>query len=112
VKLGFVEAMAIEALGTLASLVSITPGSIGIFGAAVAFVGSTLAVAPAQSVMAALATRAALFAVLVVLTPLALYVTRRDAHVRSRDADRSRALHACHIMGEDAVLQMANGRGQ
>jgi uncharacterized membrane protein YbhN (UPF0104 family) len=91
IQLGFVEAMAVVGLANLASILNITPGSIGIYEAAVAFVGSTLAVAPAQSVMAALATRAALFAVLVVLTPLALLIIRREAPLRTCDTDRGRA---------------------
>jgi uncharacterized membrane protein YbhN (UPF0104 family) len=71
-QLGFVEAMAIGAIGNLASILSITPGSLGIYEAVVAFVGATLAVVPAQSVMAALVLRVVLLVLLLVLTPLAI----------------------------------------
>jgi uncharacterized membrane protein YbhN (UPF0104 family) len=79
IQLGFVEATAIGTLGTLASLLSITPGALGIYEAVVAFVGITVAVVPvAQSVVAALLSRVVLLVLLLILTPLAISFLRRQ----------------------------------
>jgi uncharacterized membrane protein YbhN (UPF0104 family) len=79
IQLGFVEATAIGALGTLASLLSIVPGALGIYEAVVAFVGTAVAVVPAaQSVVAALLSRVVLLVLLLVLTPLAISFLRRQ----------------------------------
>jgi uncharacterized membrane protein YbhN (UPF0104 family) len=83
-QLGFVEATAIGALGTLASILSITPGSLGIYEAVVAFVGATLAVVPVQSIMAASVLRAVLIALLLVLTPLAISFLGKQAFTLAR----------------------------
>ena len=72
IDLGFVEATTIAAFGTLASLLSITPGALGIHEAVVASVGAAVAIAPAELVIAALVTRAVMLALLLVLTPPAI----------------------------------------
>ena len=72
IDLGFVEVTTIGAFGTLASLLSITPGALGIHEAVVASVGAVVAIAPAELVIAALITRAVLLVLLLVLTPPAI----------------------------------------
>ena len=79
IELGFVEATAIGTLGTLASVLSVTPGALGIYEAVVALVGAAVAVVPAaQSVIAALLSRVVLLVLLLVLTPLAISFLRRQ----------------------------------
>jgi uncharacterized membrane protein YbhN (UPF0104 family) len=88
VGLSFVEAAAVEAFGTLASIVNITPGSIGIYEAVVAFVGAAVAsTGPAQIVMSALVLRGVLLVVLLILTPLGIYFLRKQILI-----DRSRCV--------------------
>ena len=92
VGLSFVEAVGVEALGTLASIINITPGSIGIYEAVVAFVGATVAsTSPAQIVMAALVLRGVLLVMLLILTPLGLYFLRKQVQM-----ERSVALNLSH----------------
>jgi uncharacterized membrane protein YbhN (UPF0104 family) len=88
VGLSFVEAAAVESLGTLATIINVTPGSIGIYEAVVAFVGARAAsIIPAQIVMAALVLRGVLLVMLLILTPLGIYFLRKQVQVeRSRCA--------------------------
>jgi uncharacterized membrane protein YbhN (UPF0104 family) len=79
IELGFVEATAI---GTFGSILSITPGALGIHEAVVAFVGSVVAIVPAaQIVIASLVTRAVLLVLLLILTPLAVSILQRQTSV-------------------------------
>jgi len=85
IQLGFVEATAIGTLGRLASILSVTPGALGIYEAVVAFVGAAVAEIPAaQSVIAALVTRAVLLVLLLILTPLAISFLRRQTSASAR----------------------------
>ena len=94
VGLSFVQAAAVESLGTLATLINITPGSIGIYEAVVAFVGATVAsIIPAQIVIAALVLRGVLLVMLLILTPLGIYFLRKQAQ-----------------MNDPAVLDWSHGR--
>jgi uncharacterized membrane protein YbhN (UPF0104 family) len=79
IHLGVAEATAVGTFGALATLLSVTPGNLGIYEAVVAFVGATLAVEPVHSVMAALLGRAVLLATLLVLTPPAVYWLGKQA---------------------------------
>jgi uncharacterized membrane protein YbhN (UPF0104 family) len=77
VRLSPVEAMAIGTLGTLVTVLGLTPGGLGLFEAMSAFVSSALALNPVYSVMAALVARVVLVGLLLLLTPLALgYLSR------------------------------------
>jgi uncharacterized membrane protein YbhN (UPF0104 family) len=73
VRVGFLEATAAATLATLLSIISVTPGAVGIYEAAAAFVGATLAIAPINSVMASVVTRVVQIVLLLVLTPPAVF---------------------------------------
>jgi uncharacterized membrane protein YbhN (UPF0104 family) len=77
VHLTFADALLVGSFGALAALLSLTPGSLGIYEAAVAFVGVHVAVGPFQSVMASLLVRAVLLAVLLVLVPPSVHCLSR-----------------------------------
>lgn len=79
IRMGLIEVMAAGTLGTLASILSITPGALGIYEAVVAFVGAGLGIAPIHSVMAAVVSRAVQLVLLLVLAPLAVLFLRRRA---------------------------------
>jgi uncharacterized membrane protein YbhN (UPF0104 family) len=86
IELGIVEATAIGTFGTLASILKITPGAVGIYEAVVAFVGSVVAIVPAaQIVIASLVTRAVLLVLLLILTPFAISFLQRQTWVREPD---------------------------
>lgn len=86
IELGFVEATAIGTFGTLASLLSVTPGALGIYEAVVAFVGALVATVPAaQIVVASLVTRAVLLVLLLLLTPPAISFLHMQTSVKARE---------------------------
>lgn len=85
IELGFAEATAIGTFGTLASLLSITPGALGIYEAVVAFVGALVAVPAAQIVVASLVTRAVLLVLLLLLTPPAISFLHMQTSVKARE---------------------------
>jgi uncharacterized membrane protein YbhN (UPF0104 family) len=73
VRLAVPEAIAIGTLSILVTVLGLTPSGLGLFEAMVAFVSSAVAINPVQSVMAALVLRVVLVALLLVLTPIAVY---------------------------------------
>ncbi|MBW1785171.1 MAG: flippase-like domain-containing protein [Deltaproteobacteria bacterium] len=85
VELGLAQAIIVSTLGQLSTLISITPGSFGIYETVVAFVGQVMQVEPVQSVSAALIMRGANLVFLAVFTPLATYRISRLAGIRDRE---------------------------
>jgi uncharacterized membrane protein YbhN (UPF0104 family) len=73
VPLSVADAIAIGTLGALAAVAGLTPGGLALFEATAALVGSAAGLNPVHTVMAALAARLVLAAVLALLTPLAVY---------------------------------------
>jgi uncharacterized membrane protein YbhN (UPF0104 family) len=88
IGLGLVEATIVGTLGTLASILSITPGALGIYEAAVAFVAAAMAEIPAaQIIVAALVSRAVLLVLLLILTPPAIsFLQRKTQHSPSSES--------------------------
>jgi uncharacterized membrane protein YbhN (UPF0104 family) len=82
VRVGLLEATAAATLATLLSILSLTPGGIGIYEAAAAFVGAALAIAPINSVMASVVSRVVQLALLLILTPLAVFFLHRSTSAR------------------------------
>jgi uncharacterized membrane protein YbhN (UPF0104 family) len=72
VQLSFADALLVGTFGALTALLTITPGNLGIYEAAVAFVGA-YTVNPFDSIMASLLARGVLLVVLLVLTPPAVF---------------------------------------
>ena len=77
VHLTFADALLVGTFGALVALLSLTPGSLGIYEAAVAFVGSNVAVSPFHSVMASLLVRGVLLVLLLVLVPPSVHCLNR-----------------------------------
>jgi len=67
------DALLVGTFGALTSLLTLTPGNLGIYEAAVAFVGAHVAINPFDSIMASLLARAVLLVLLLVLTPPAVF---------------------------------------
>ena len=78
VRVELLEATAAGTLATLVSILSITPGALGIYEAMAAFVGAGLAIAPINSVMATVVSRGVQLALLLILTPLAISFLQRQ----------------------------------
>ena len=92
IGVGLPAATAAGSLATLASIPSVTPGAIGIYEAASAFIGLSLDIPPVNSVMASMVSRAVGLVPVLVLAPLAtLFLARQnktpaEARVVSREA--------------------------
>ena len=81
VRLSAIEILLVGTLGVLSTLISLTPGSLGIYEATVGFAATTVGVGATEGVVAALVSRTVLMLLLAVIAPLAtlLLFRRQDS---------------------------------
>ncbi len=70
------EIVVVGTLGVLSTLISLTPGSLGIYEATVGLAASAVGMGGTEGVIAALVSRSVLMAILIVLGPIAMIVLR------------------------------------
>jgi len=76
-RLAIPEVVAVGTLSILVTVLGLTPSGLGLFEAMAAFVSSAMSINPVHSVMAALVARFVLLALLLILTPVAVYSLSR-----------------------------------
>lgn len=86
IRLGAIEVTAVGTLGAMSTLLSITPGSLGVYEAVVAFVANTLGVEPVHSVAAATISRLVLVVLLLPLASIGTYHLTRLARRTSTNS--------------------------
>lgn len=84
IRLSAVEILLVGTLGVLSTLISLTPGSLGIYEATVGLAATTVGMGATEGVVAALVSRTVLMVLLAVIAPLAtLSLFRRQDSLRS-----------------------------